>query len=484
MLGLCLFIAFMFLAYNLILSIFENKSTEGLSNEYRNFSQDTFDVLFAGSSVVLNDIHPLQLYHEHGIAAYNLGSGEQTLPLTYYIVKETIREQHPDLYVIDVYTCFNESFTSNDERTHFITDFLRVPEKIEAVLAAVPKEQQLDFLFEFGTYHTRWEELSKTDFERVNPEKTGAYGAKIHYGSKPFESIGTITDAKEQLPELPERYLRKIIELCQKNGTEVLLTLMPANYSFTDPLRDLPKWQKYWNKVQDIADEYGINYLNFMYHYDELKIEDRDFYDNTHLTAYGAEKLTRYLGNYLKSHYELKDVRENPLYDFMSEDFEKFQAYKAELELKSTTSLNDYLDLLETEYISSRYTILMAVKDIQGYAITREITDRLISLGCTGGNILLDRQYHSFISIINGTDVIERYGSDEAICYDGELNDRKLHMSSMTYTKGNQAEIKIGSKDYAKNKRGLNIVLYDNRKEEIIDSVSFDTHVPEFTCSR
>ena len=57
-------------------------------------------------------------------------------------------------------------------------------------------------------------------------------------------------------------------------------------------------------------------------------------------------------------------------------------------------------------------------------------------------------------------------------------------MSSKTYTKGNLSEIKIGSKDYSKNKRGLNIVIYDNQKEEIIDSVSFDTHVPEFTCSR
>ena len=168
----------------------------------------------------------------------------------------------------------------------------------------------------------------------------------------------------------------------------------------------------------------------------------------------------------------------------MREDFEKFQATKTELELKSTTSLGDYLDLLETEYKSPRYTILMSVKDIQGYALTQEISNKLTSLGYMGINILLDKQYHSFIGIINGADVIEKYGNDEAISYDGELNGRKLHISSKTYAKGNQTEIKIGSKDYAKNKRGLNIVLYDNRKEEIIDSVSFDTHVPEFTCSR
>ena len=80
--------------------------------------------------------------------------------------------------------------------------------------------------------------------------------------------------------------------------------------------------------------------------------------------------------------------------------------------------------------------------------------------------------------------MIEIYGDDEAISYAGEINGRDLYISSKTLNTGNQAEIKIGYLDYSKNTRGFNIVLYDNQKEEIIDSVGFDTHVPEFTCSR
>ncbi len=68
--------------------------------------------------------------------------------------------------------------------------------------------------------------------------------------------------------------------------------------------------------------------------------------------------------------------------------------------------------------------------------------------------------------------------------YDGEINRRKIDISSRTLKQGNVSEIKIGAKDYSKNKRGLNFVLYDNETEEVIDAVSFDTHVPEFTCSR
>ena len=32
--------------------------------------------------------------------------------------------------------------------------------------------------------------------------------------------------------------------------------------------------------------------------------------------------------------------------------------------------------------------------------------------------------------------------------------------------------------------RGFNIVVVDNTTGKVIDSVAFDTHVPEFTCTR
>ena len=86
--------------------------------------------------------------------------------------------------------------------------------------------------------------------------------------------------------------------------------------------------------------------------------------------------------------------------------------------------------------------------------------------------------------MIHGAKVVEMYGGDEALFYDGEINRRKVFLSSRTLEQGNLSEIKIGAKDYSVNKRGLNFVLYDNQAEEVIDAVSFDTHVPEFTCSR
>lgn len=48
-------------------------------------------------------------------------------------------------------------------------------------------------------------------------------------------------------------------------------------------------------------------------------------------------------------------------------------------------------------------------------------------------------------------------------------------MTSAGYSAGNKSSIVINGKEYSKNKRGLNIVVYDKTKDEVISSRIFDT---------
>lgn len=57
-------------------------------------------------------------------------------------------------------------------------------------------------------------------------------------------------------------------------------------------------------------------------------------------------------------------------------------------------------------------------------------------------------------------------------------------MESATLETGNMSVINIGFGHYCVYDRGLNIVVYDNKAERVIDSVAFDTHVAEMPCSR
>ena len=59
-----------------------------------------------------------------------------------------------------------------------------------------------------------------------------------------------------------------------------------------------------------------------------------------------------------------------------------------------------------------------------------------------------------------------------------------LFIVSKAYKYGNLASICINGEEYAVNKRGVNIVVFDMNRQKVVDSVAFDTHVPKLTCTR
>ena len=152
--------------------------------------------------------------------------------------------------------------------------------------------------------------------------------------------------------------------------------------------------------------------------------------------------------------------------------------------MPSTTNLNEYLEYLE-KVDTKDYMWLVSVKDIQGYFMTENLIKKFEKIGFKSSNILLEKKYHSFIGGVGIEEsVIEKYGNDEAIEYSTSIGYRKIEITSETLNTGNESKIVIGNTDYSKNIRGLNFVVIDKKSGEIIDSVAFDTHVPEMTCYR
>ena len=109
------------------------------------------------------------------------------------------------------------------------------------------------------------------------------------------------------------------------------------------------------------------------------------------------------------------------------------------------------------------------------------------SLQSLGLQVNLEGQHgHSYIAAINGGKVIfEQLGTDDApIVYNAKVGKHTVHAESRVYHNGNLAVTNINGKDYAVNNRGLNIVVYKKSTGTAVDSVCFDTHISDFTCSR
>ena len=87
---------------------------------------------------------------------------------------------------------------------------------------------------------------------------------------------------------------------------------------------------------------------------------------------------------------------------------------------------------------------------------------------------------YSFLAVIDGKKVIyEENSLDKAIEFSVKCNNHDIKMCSKGFncTRSDKIpiEISIDGVDYSVNHRGLNIVVWDRRKDKLIDSVCFDT---------
>ncbi len=168
---------------------------------------------------------------------------------------------------------------------------------------------------------------------------------------------------------------------------------------------------------------------------------------------------------------------------------------KYETILKAVTKANDneyikvalqkcddlfcYIQLLAL--IKNNYIVALAVKDTPGDNLSSEIIGEIHALGFRGFTSELWRTYVGVIDNGNCVCDLLNKAREEPVSFScADLaSGCNIQISSMAWRHGNKAEIIIDNIDYAVNMRGINIVVFDASKKQLIDSVAFDYHISE-----
>lgn len=279
------------------------------SNEkYKSFfsQEENFDILFLGSSHMKYTILPMELWSHYGIVSYNMGVETQVLPGTYWQMKSVLDHTSPKLVVIDCY--YLSEARKSYGWMHAAWDGLPLNKtKIEAVFDLLDDEETdltpMEFFWNYSFYHNRWNELREDDFEQkyINAKGSG-YIIEIVPGSEITEIP---KENKLEEDTVGIEYLERMIEDCQSRGVDVLLTYLPF------PAQE--KEQKEANRVYDIAEKYGVDYINFL-DLDIVNYQTDCADDEGHLNLLGSRKTTDYLGQYITEHYDVEDQRDNEAY--------------------------------------------------------------------------------------------------------------------------------------------------------------------------
>ncbi len=317
---------------------------------------EDFDVLFFGTSHVENGIFPMELWEDHGIVSYNLGTSGQQLGTIYWYMKNALEYQKPKLVVIDCYWLNSNAKASSDFgiiqelmdvvplsalKLQAISDLLVDPEmerRAETDHTINLKERRAEpLLWGYYTYHDRWDELGQDDFAlKFSTEK----GAVLQPEVAASDLVARIPrEQKLEKDTVAMGYVRKMIEECQAQNIEVLLTYLPFAAN--------EQRQEEANTVYQLAAEYDVKYINFLE--EDVVNYQTDFRENNnengHLNASGARKVTDYLGRYIRENYEIGDQRQNPVYADWNDDYAEYAMFK-ENTLKNLKDLNQYLMLL------------------------------------------------------------------------------------------------------------------------------------------
>ena len=311
--------------------------------------KNDFDVLFVGTSHILNSIYPMELWNDYGIVSYNFGGHANQVPTSYWVLKNALDYTSPKLVVMDCQSISSElKYNENWYFLHLSFDaFPLTLTKLKAVNDLLDTEgvdiPQLglerptasSLIWDFSVYHSRWAELTDDDFSpSINVEK----GAESRIGVSVPNSISEI-DEKFEGNSIGIRYLERIINECKAKGIEVLLVNPPL------PATDEQRMDA--NRVYDIAEENNVNYINFL-DMDIVNYET-DMYDpDSHLNPSGARKVTDYIGKYINDNYDIPDRRLEESYNSWYDDYDIYSSFKFD-NLKSEENLDSYLTLLYGE---------------------------------------------------------------------------------------------------------------------------------------
>lgn len=337
--GLLFLLIFIFCT-NIFTKIFCNKEAYAQMGNYSNEEPNSIDVILLGASPIDWGISAMTLWHEQGITAYNISMGGHTIPMSYYNLKMALEHQSPQVVVFDIGLLFCEEkiYKGQKELLHQLLEYT-APSfvKLEAVVDLVEPELWAEFIFPISLYKERWSSLKEEDF---SPPYSGQKGGRTYFRTVKKSEIKNElyicseeqkVDVEDNYPEAMS-YVYKIVELCREKNIALIFVNIPSYAIGETKFGDGIELQKMWNGFADYAKKENIDYINYMHILDEINfVFDEDMADWRHPNYWGQQKLTIYLGEYIRSNYNIIDQRNNCDYSFWHKDYEVYINEIAEL---------------------------------------------------------------------------------------------------------------------------------------------------------
>lgn len=290
---------------------------------------NSIDVLYVGNSCIYTGVSPMEIYKNTGITGYSFSTSGQRVASSYYFIKEAYRNQKPKIVFLEVGDFFT-GIDKNDEMSirRAIDSLKFSSNKLEMIGDDDYKLtgfEKLSCIFPILRFHSRWNKLDESDLRKfifkgnytdkgyLLEKNTKKYDGKINRKLKKKleeeqdETEDELQIGMSKIPIEIRAKLDKIIDFCKQNNSELIFIKIPEPKTWNDEKHEI---------IEDYAREKGIKFLDLNYD-EKINIDwQADTQDGgDHLNLFGAEKVGKYLSDYLKENYNLPDHREDGNYN-------------------------------------------------------------------------------------------------------------------------------------------------------------------------
>lgn len=308
------------LLFSLATQIMKDKRCEGeydVTNKVRGFykePENSLDFVFVGSSQLYAHVSPAVLYRDYGITSYDFAANEQPLCISYYYIKEALKRQKPKAVVLEVFTIYGDDYEEEGINHVNLDDLPWSINKVHAILDGVPRELQYSYFFELAKYHSTWSGFyeGKYVYTFQNPVNVNkGYSPFIVYGEYNDEAKEEVVQCREctAIPERAKKWLLKIIELCREEKVDLVFLKTPNGNR---------ERQMLYNSLEVFSKEQDVPFLNLN------TILDGE----AHVNVLQAERISRYIGEYLWERYELEDKRTDERFLYKEEWEESVRSFE------------------------------------------------------------------------------------------------------------------------------------------------------------
>lgn len=438
-----------------------NKATY-MASQYYDVKDKSIDVCVIGSSQVVYGISCMAMYDEYGISAYSFGIDNEAMLSSYYWLKECEKSHEISTVVLDISILFEQTHDSYFRKA-FDTMKLSA-NKIEAMKARDKIEGstgRISYLIPLQLYHDRWKELTKEDFV-LDKENSLVYRGNVMKYNVRYSNANEylIEDDEQSQVEMVDyqlEYFRKIVEHCEEENLNLVLIKTP---------------KKSWNlskskAVEALAEEYSLPFLEFNSR-ELVEAAGIDFatdiQDPDHLNLKGAEKLSRYVGKYLKENFDLADHRDD---DYNPVDMVRYTQDREDSYLRMTQGIEEYFERLNNE----RYGVIVQMTDDLSALWTESMREEFKRLGF--GQDIGELTGKNYIGILNRGTCVYETAPEKSVSFEGGFSSSAPFTAySSIDMEAKNVRITFKENDEVFAVKGMNILVYDLEKDRLADKLT------------